>query len=207
MKKKTIMILSVFLIILCFAFPAQAASKKTKALKAYKKYLEKYEKDCKKDGFSTNAFGIAYINNDNIPDLVMYRPEFPSMGKPSIYTYKKNKVVCLSLSPASCYYTKYYKKKGAVISVLVKDDNWNYRDYSFFDFKKTGTDSVSHNISFALSQEDGKYYKFNLKSDKERKQITKKEFNSLLKKKVGKAKAKKIKYHKNTKKNRNKYLK
>ena len=64
-----------------------------------------------------------------------------------------------------------------------------------------------YNIKYIVSKENGKYYKADPKSEYEKKQIKKSEFDKILKKKVGKTKATKIKYYKNTKKNRDKYLK
>lgn len=202
MKKKTITLLSVLLIILCFAFPAQAASKKDKAINAYREFLT--QKEVLENTSTGDMFGIAYLNNDNIPDLVMYyKRDFP-VGKACVYTYKNNKVVLVSFNDSDCYYSKYYKKKSVVLGVPVfKGSSKSYKNFFSVKF----TTEFGAGVDPIVSQENGKYFKYDPKSDGGRTQITKKKFNKLLKKKIGSTKATKIKYYKKTKENVNRYLK
>ena len=69
MKKKTkvtLLLLSLTLMMMLpFGISAQAAGKKTKACKAYRKFLEKSNSDV--------MWGTAYLNNDTIPDLSAWR--------------------------------------------------------------------------------------------------------------------------------------
>ena len=203
MKKKTIvtfLLLSLTLMMMLpFGISAQAAGKKTKACKAYRKFLEKSNSDV--------MWGTAYLNNDTIPDLVTYTA-FAPIGKPMVYTYRKNKVVKVSLSMANSYYSHYYKKKGVVLNVPVYKKDWPYdfKEYCTFNFKKTAT-ARNNNVKAVCYQEDKKYYKPDQKSETGWTQIKKAEFSKLLKKKVGNAKPKKIKYYKNTAENRKKHLK
>ena len=119
MKKKTkltLLLLSITVMMLAFGGSAHAAGKKAKALKAYDKFLSEKEKT---PGSLFDTWGLAYLNNDSVPELLTYNSGFPATGKPCIYTYKKNKVVLVSLNASSCYYSHYYKKKGVVVSIYV----------------------------------------------------------------------------------------
>ena len=106
---------------LLLAVPTFAATKKTKALKAYSKMLSKkklailpigtkmlvgdgYEKYNTKSKLSSAYFAIAYIDNDSIPELVVTKKENYSwkwggddfgtydFSLLAIYTWKKGKV-------------------------------------------------------------------------------------------------------------------
>ena len=209
MKRKTkltLLLLSMTVMMIAFGGSAQAASKKAKALKAYNKFLSKREKT---PGAIGNMWGLAYLNNDSVPELLTYNAGFPGAGKPFIYTYKKNKVVFLSLNASGCYYSHYYKKKGVAVSIPVPvegyKDTSGFKGYYTCNFKKAVSKN-NQNITVICEKESGKYYKPG-KGDSGRAEISKSKFNKLLKAKVGKAKAKKVKYYKNTAKNRKKHLK
>ena len=186
MKKKTriTILLTTLLLLFAFAMPASAASTKTKALKAYRKFLEK-----EKDNLFYQYFGIAYINNDSVPELVAYGLG----GKPTICYYKNGKVKKL-WSAANCYYSHYYKKKGVVKQTAYRPEEWDYYGYVKVNLAKNKSSILS-------GYSDGKY------ENSKNKTISKKQFNNILKKAVGKTKASKIKYYKNTAANRKKYLK
>ena len=188
MKKKTriTILLTTLLLLFAFAMPASAASTKTKALKAYRKFLEK-----EKDNLFYQYFGIAYINNDSVPELVTYGLG----GKPTICYYKNGKVKNL-MSAANCYYSHYYKKKGVVKQTAYpyRSEEWDYYGYVKVNLAK-------NKWSILSGYSDGKYENSKYKT------ISKKQFKNILKKAVGKTKATKIKYYKNTAANRKKYLK
>ena len=209
MKKKTkltLLLLSITVMMLAFGGSAQAASKKAKALKAYDKFLSEREKA---PGSLSNMWGLAYLNKDNIPELLTYQASLPGTGKPCIYTYKKNKVVFVSFNASGCYYSHYYKKRGVAVSIPVPvagyKDTSGFKGYYTCNFKKAVSDRF-FNLTVICEKDGGKYYKPG-KGDSGRAEISKSAFNKLLKAKVGKAKTTKVKYYKNTAKNRKKHLK
>ena len=209
MKKKTkltLLLLSITVMMLAFGGSAHAAGKKAKALKAYDKFLSEKEKT---PGSLFDTWGLAYLNNDCVPELLTYNSGFPATGKPCIYTYKKNKVVLVSLNASSCYYSHYYKKKGVVVSIYVPvaghKDTSGFKGYYTCNFKKAFS-SRNQNLIIICEKEGSKYCKPN-KDHSEMVDISKSAFNKLIKAKVGQAKAKKVKYYKNTAKNRKKHLK
>ena len=197
MKKKTSVTLLLFGVVMMvlFCMPASAETKKSKALKAYKSFLAKQQTT---PGTLIEKWGIVFLNDDNIPDLVTFGP----FGKPCVYTYKKKKVTLVNVSAGNLYYSHYYRKKSVILGDAALGNatsDWDYKAYYKIDFKKS--DLIPIGI-----KENGKYYVED-PATYQKKQITKKRLNVLLKKQVEKTKATKIKYYKNTAKNRNKYLK
>ena len=192
LKRKIRISILAFSLIMTVAFSSStfAAGKAQKALKAYKTFLQQQEEIT---GDLIKYFGIVYWNNDAVPELVTYRQG----GMPSVYTFRNDKVVVTN-SLARVYYTHYYKKKSTAIGVLFNKAN---------DFKGTySVNPVKQTIELLIAKEAGLYYQYTGVSDR-RNEITKKEYDKLIKKQVGKTKATKIKYYKNTSKNRKKYLK
>ena len=181
-----------FTLIMAVAFSGStfAAGKAQKALKAYQTFLQKQEDLA---GNQIKYFGIVYWDKDNVPELVTYRQG----GLPSIYTFRKNKVVVTN-SSARVYYTHYYKKKSTAIGVLFNKATDFMGTYEVNPMKQT--------IALLVATEGGRYYQYTGISDR-RDEITKEAYDALIKQQVGKTKATKIKYYKNTKKNRKKYLK
>ena len=87
-----------------------------------------------------------------------------------------------------------YKKKGVVKQTAYRPEEWDYYGYVKVNLAKNKSSILS-------GYSDGKY------ENSKNKTISKKQFNNILKKAVGKTKASKIKYYKNTAANRKKYLK
>ena len=190
MKKRTgvtvLLLMLTLMMVLVSGIPAQAAGKKKKAMKAYRKFLEQSPSDV--------MWGTVYLNKDSIPDLVTYTSLVP-IGKPHVYTYRKNKVVAASYSAASYCYSQYYKKKGVVVGAPIRKGDWEYdfKDYCSIDLKKTASGSYM-NVKVIGSWEDGKYFRPDSKAPAGRTQMKKSAFMKMLKKKVGNTKPKKIKY-------------
>lgn len=196
-------------VIVCFSFiqvqTVSAASKKSKALKAYKKVLSK--KSIKWDGQKVSLkhtrFGLAYVDKDKVPELFV-----DSWG---------------NTCHAQGYFALYKYKKGKVVFVRAMDDIKVYPKKSFVDFIHSGTGGYEHYYTIISGTKAKNYIhhtvypsgtgtklyyaKFKSPTSYNETKISKKKFNSLLKKKVGKTKAKKIKYYKNTAANRKKRLK
>lgn len=182
--------------VLAFSGASFAASKKDKALKAYRKYLEKEEK---KAGSMISKWSLAYLDKDDIPEMVTYYSILGHGAKPCIFTAKNGKVKQVSFSAANGYGTHYYKKKGIV---RYSSDSWEWEEYCKVNFKSKELMSALDSIAV---MENGKYYKDN--GSGERTQITKKQYTALVRKQIGTAKAVKLKYYKNDAKNRKKHLK
>lgn len=195
----------ILLCILCMipASGAQAASAKTKALKAYNKMLSLKNinwtqgeggyygvpaKNCK--------FAIAYIDGDSIPELIVYSKDAPYVsGAGRVYTYKKGQVKVLQkVWFEDGFY--YYKKKGVFVSTQM-NMGWNLWNY----YKISGTKA-----NFKLARREQPYWgtiEYLAESDL----VTKSQFNQKLKKLVGNTKRTKVKLYKNTAKNRKQRLK
>ena len=162
----------------CFSVNVHAASTKKKALKAYKKMLSKKKlridvDEAKTVRTSKLSFAIAYIDNDNVPELILKRTDNDDIGfycHNLFYIYRKGKTKRLTASYGNISMTGYYYKKTGFFEV--------YEDGGTGDFY--------------LKLEKGKLY------DTTPNQI-----------KWGARGEKycKLSFHKNTKKNRQKYLK
>ena len=79
----------------------QAASQKTKAMKAYASFLSKNrylkwtDQPNMRTGRAKNCyFAVAYIDNNDVPELVLYTPDSYHMaGYGVMYTYRNGRVV------------------------------------------------------------------------------------------------------------------
>lgn len=196
---------------------AQAASAKSKAMKAYKKMLSQQTIDWSGDGsympsLNNSKFGLAYINNDGIPELVVENPNTNSAsGFGRLYTWKNGKVVEIARfrnmehvdELTDTYPFAYYKKTG-----IFKYCNINFGNAYETFLKLTGTKTKNVNLyHFALASELWKIEHYSIDKSTGTQVITRAQFNKKLKKLVGSQKATPLKFHKNTKKNRSKCLK
>jgi hypothetical protein len=236
MKRITVMSIEfIVMMLLCIVLcpnHIQAASKKSKAMAAYNKYLSAgtiHWKDTSGNDLSswTDTTGkkrttyldsgkckflLAYINNDTIPELIIYQTEVNysvhSVGDFMILTYKGGKVKyvgTISSVGDSCGKFLYYKKK----SVIIDNDYMggrNYDDYYCWTGNKLTSfaGTVTHYADEIGINNNGKIT-YNLSDSQE--EVSKKTFNQLLKKYVGKTKLTKAKFYKNNAGNRKKYLK
>lgn len=198
----------VLLVGLCLEFGtvnAEAASAKSKAMKAYKNFLSgktiAWDESWKVDAKDCQ-FAFAYIDNDSIPEMILYCPKASHVaGFGRLYTYRKGKVRQVASVNIDGSKFSYYKKKGIYVSQYVMGGVCD----SYFKLSK-GKSSLKlqkEKRIFASSSEtscmDGK-----------RKVISKSKFNKELKKLVGSKKKTTIKlkkFHNNTANNRKKYCK
>lgn len=211
MKKRLKLLLFMTMVMLLCALPlsASAASKKTKALKAYASYLSKSSitltthtmgrtrtapwktKDLK--------FAIAYLDNDNIPELILTPKALPSIGIMT-FTYKNGKVKMTGdlLSGKSDGHEKfyYYKKKSGV----AKDNGEGWFEYYLY---KSGSSGFRY-----FAEEDAEHNLYRkLMPNGEVSECRKSSFNSIIKRKLGTTKKTAFVFYNNTKQNRAKYLK
>lgn len=201
---------------LCFfvmmpATHAQAASNKTKAMRAYKKMLA--GKTIVRDEATVYQtkncrFAIAYIDNNSVPELIVYNNTDAShiQGWGALYTYRKGKVRLVSnLMLDTRSRLGYYHKTGWFM------DNTTYQGYGGDTFQKLSAGKLKDDLILGRSVEyrGGRYvvtgYNSIYKGSYE--EIDASAFNRALCNKTNNKAFKKFKFYKNTKKNRTKYLK
>ena len=157
MKKKTWFFSLVFAMILAVVFSGTvfAGGNKSKALKAYDKFLKK---EAKKSDCEFDRWGLAYLDNNSVPELIVYKSKSPLIGMASIYTFKKGKVVKISANYGGAYYTHYYKKTSVFKGGFVNSTS-DYVCYYSINPKKESTPKFQ-NLDMLFYREDGKYYKY-----------------------------------------------
>ena len=198
------------LVMLLCPLEIQAASQKTKAITAYKNMLSKETMQWGNDDYykavptSKCAFTLAYIDNNSVPELIVYTGDVSRpAGNAVIYTYRNGKVQVVTNTYTGHFYVdntvfSYYKKKGIFISTYVMGgvtDNYYRLSKNKANKKLTAGNSFIYGKS---------WYKFSGKTDKK---TTKSKFNKALKKLVGSTKKTNAKFYWNTSANRKKYLK
>ena len=187
-----------------------AVTKKQKALNAYDKWLSKKSVNLIKKGTeyfnkksmnweeykgsktSDLKFSLIYLDSDNIPELVVYDSSYCF----NVLTYKNGKVKKVFADEDNwAIPEKYYKKKNIFIGVGhagIKMNKYYYKSKGKY---------------FLKFQDDiqGKYEYY--ATSKKHNSVTSERIKSLVKKHVNGTKLSKIKYHKNTKATRKKFLK
>lgn len=209
-----ILLLTIAMGIILPARKVEAASTRKKAMKAYKKMLSKsvlktHVEGTPKIKTSKLEFGTAYIDNNNVPELVVRRRDkkgFYMATDILIYTYYKGKVRQLSFSygngiqddGGSDYYKKpcYYKKTGVIFS------SEQYGEQIYWKLSKGKIKACGPWYTHKDFSEEGvdEYYNGDNR-------ISGSEFISLVRKVTRNKKASYFKFRKNTSKNRKKYLK
>lgn len=182
---------------------AEAASAKTKALKAYKSMLASKAKLEKFGIYRADSFAIAYIDNDNVPELIVNGADFQDTQ--FLFTYKNGKIkkvgaYLLQMHDAPPFV--YYKKKGVFRAVVYWVESVSQEYYTL---KNGKTNLIIFKFKNGYDKKENGWYRWY--RDRGSKKISKAAFNKLLKKKTGNTKATIIKTYKaNTAANRNKYL-
>ena len=180
------------------------SSQAKKAIKAYQKYLSgsKVKWD---GGYSTEdvpaervSFSVVDINKDGIPELLLSSNYVShAMGEQSICIFNKGKVEFMG---GADYIKSYYPRSG-----IVEMYHCGMGNSTWYSKIKNGKDktiaSIEHNYGDPRKKKPDYYW--------ENKQVTKAEFNKLLKKNAGTKKVKVTKsfWHKNTSSNRKNMLK
>ena len=118
----------------CTVTVKSSSSSKKAALKAYYNFLKSYKFDLDS---SSRGFDLAYINNDSIPELIVFDGDYHAAGG-KVYAYvngkvkyvgefgewggfqyqEKKGVICSTWSRANSY-TTYYKWSGSKLSTIM----------------------------------------------------------------------------------------
>lgn len=201
-NKKGMLLLFLMLVFAALPLNAQAASQKTKALKAYTKMMSKSTMRWGTDTYYTKVptknceFAIAYIDKDSVPELIVrnYRDITHIAGYGVVYTYRNGKVQVVSnIDIDDKFY--YYKKKGVFVTTYILGGTAE----GYWTLSKG---KAVCRLSKQYRMIDKKYTYFAAS-----KKISKAKFNAALKKLVGSQKKTAVKFYKNTAAARKKYLK
>lgn len=204
-------------IVMIPAMPGEAASRKSKALAAYKKMLSRStvtvvpEKIRYRRRTCTYApanaknvmFTTAYIDNDDIPELILWDLVTDNWG---IWTYRNGKVAHLYHEfnfGDHGYYSMiagFYRKKGIFRTISIYPGGYDE------DFCKIVNGKVKDVLSIS---NDGKEFleDYYCMKDKAYTKISKGKFNKMLRTYVGSTKMSRLVMHTNTARNRSKNLK
>lgn len=201
--------LSVFLAVP--SYQVQAASAKKKALKAYSKMLSK--KKIKRDSATIYKgkncyFAIAYIDNNKVPELIIYNTKDVShmQGWGALYTFRNGKVKYVSqLTLDNVKRLGYYEKTGWFM------DNGTWQGYGGDDIMKLNKGKISNKLIYSRETYDDGYTVtiegYSITNNGTYTQVDATTFNRSLSYNTKNKKFKKYKFYKNTKANRRKYLK
>lgn len=189
----------------------QAAPVKSKAKNAYAQMLSK--KTIKRDSATVYKrgncyFAIAYIDKNNIPELIIYNTEDAShiQGWGALYTFRNGKVQLVGpLMLDNVKRMGYYEKTGWFT------DNTTYQGYGGDTIQKLNKGKVMEKVVYHRETFDNgstvKIKGFAITQSGEYKTVNKTQFNRSLSYNTKNVKFKKFKFYKNTKANRIKYLK
>ena len=195
MKKILSIILSISMLlsigtVLATPIDVNAVSKRTKAVRAYKKFLKQNES-------SYGDYSLIYLDNDKVPELVTMENYFAV-----VYTYTGGKIKSIS-GQIDLGYTnnkfKYYKKTGVYSSTRMRNGiiGTDYYKLSKGNGKNIG---YKYKDTNDYPNEKTKYYKYsnNGKSIK----VSKAKFKKWFKKVTKNKKTKSAKFYSNTKSGR-----
>lgn len=188
--------LTMMMLCLSFSLSAQAASGKSKAIKAYKKMLSASTMSWGSQGTKISTsdvkFTLAYINKDSIPELIVYAGANSHVaGAYAVYTWNKGRAVLL----ANCRDgIAYYKKTGIFTTyTLLQGEYEIYYKIS----KAKAVQQLSSYVGYVTSYKQGV----------EERSITESTYKEIARSITKGKRAAKIKWRSNTGANRKKYLK
>lgn len=209
MKKKRIFVtcLTIVVLTLALTLTASAASKKKKAVNAYKKFLSKstitIQNPKTKVKTKKLKFAVVYLDNDNIPELIIDRTSTLAKmpwGAPAfspncylIYKYT-GKVKQIAHANSNFAINTYFKGKSIFVQSGFIDDGNGKKTFNTYNHI-TGS-----KLTQIASQVGDKYLVNN-------KEATKADYEKEIKKYTGGASPTSIKYYKNTASNRKKKIK
>lgn len=236
MKKITTKMKAVLLIILCLTMlvprmDGNALTRKQQALRAYSAFLSKqkvyviqkgldyflYEPHDTSLRYGYNGhkssrvkFGLAYINNDSIPELIVSvsngTDKYDTLY--GIFSYRNGKVVrCRSLNGFAVL-EGYYKNTGYYRVKYTWDEMWWRRAYfkmQYHTSKVDSSDSQFHH-DYYWDKNSSFYGKYRDAWIGKKRTSNYSYYKSKVMSAVQNRKMTKITYHSNTKANRNKYL-
>lgn len=174
----------------------QAAGKKAKAMKAYKKELKRIEA---KESTSNREFAIYDVNHDGMPELVTNFCKDSVLG--ALYTFTGKKVTEVSIVHLGhggfCFY-----RKGKVFQTSGENfGHYGELYHSILKGKSKELASFTDDSGSLSKNAVGPEYKIGSKK------VSKKKYNAYVKKLTKNSKIVNLKYHKLTKANINKYCK
>lgn len=196
-------------VVLMIPVQTQAASAKSKALKAYRKLLSKSTIKWNEYGTYVKtkncSFALAYVDNNSVPELILQTYDTShAEGYGSLYTYRNGKarlVTGLSLNGSF----RYYKKKCIFI------DNYTgsgvSQDYYTKLYKGKAYTKLGKATEYDWNGNISRKTYTNCSNSSSYRQISKSTFKKRLKKLVGSRKVRTVIFRANTKYNRSKYLK
>jgi len=194
-----LLVCAIVIVLAASGVKVEAASAKTKALNAYKKFLAEKEIPWDKNfkiPASDCKFAIAYVDNDKIPELILNTNAVPHMaGYGRIFTYKNGKVKRVGPVEMDANKFSYYKKTGVFISCYVQGG-------VTYSYRKLTKGKIVHKVQKGEDAFGKKEY-----LDSNSKQISKSTFDKTVKKLVGSKKKTSAKFYKNTASNRKKHCK
>lgn len=231
-KRKGILIVAIIVTLVLSSSVFAKGSDKKKALKAYSKMLSKKELAImpigtwmlhgdgriyykKKSKMSSAYFSLAYIDNDNVPELILKKKENKYIVF-AVYTWKKGKVKRIMYEGSGTYslylpsFSGYYMKKG-----IIRIEWKTSEGVSIYDrhYKMRGSKPAAE-ILYRFQDPDYEYdsdeedysgtpdeYRVNKKS------ASRSKYNEAYKKATSGETLRKVKFKKNSGKNRKKYLK
>lgn len=216
-KKKSIVMCLLLLVVLSLPVSAQAASQKKKALKAYEKFLTKETVGFLDGGGASEdvsmaecRFALAYIDDNSVPELVIYSPEIEKLdwdgglkyggdyyGCYTVYTYKNGKVKRTAHTQL-VKFAGYYKKEGVVSERYTIKNGLKENCYILRKGKLKEAFSKAKNTR----SKKGIY-----RNEMKQTAISKAAYEKGLKSLTGGKRITKVKFRANTAANRKKYLK
>lgn len=209
-KNRFLIVVAAVLVSVCmFSLNAEAASQRTKALKAYNKFLSKSSFQVKKGGQKTTfyashcSFGIAYIDKDSVPELIIYDSwdSNHAAGYGTLFTYKKGKVKKVADLEMTGESLGYYKKKGVIADNYCSTGSYTTTVKRLSSGKVKTIASYNQRMNLKGKFTAKKYY--NAKGKK----IKKATFQKTIKKYVKNTKKSNVKFYSNNYANREMYLK
>ena len=154
---------------------AASLTGKQRALRAYKEFLSKptvpiipvgkryYNLDrCMVEYYTATPssqvrFSLAYINNDNIPELIVERmEECWRHGLYGVFTYKNGKVTRLRSGGGEDYYIGCYTKTGTFLTRMITEGTPYNDHYTVFKNGKV----TKRLIKSVMSSKEITYYKY-----------------------------------------------
>ena len=130
------------------------SSSKSAALKAYYNFLKSYKFDLDS---SSRGFNLAYINNDSIPELIVFDGYYHGAGA-KVYAYVSGKVKYVGEFGEWGGF-QYQEKKGVIRS------SWDGRG-SYSTYYKWSGSKLSTIISFSAVPDEGFGYKYYINDKK-----------------------------------------
>ena len=146
-------LLMLLLVLVCSSMTTQAASQRTKAMKAYSRFLEKGYYSGRQRFYSLDSFTIADIDKNGIPELITTDNGIRIIN---VFTYKNGKVRCVEEWAGIVWendrkgnYVRYSKsKKALIVAEHGGTGMWGYRLLSMKKNKLTETFKISISTSY-----------------------------------------------------------